>query len=177
MVDDDPGRKVVAVLFCDIVGSTRCAARLGDQRWRALLDRHHELVRAEIARYHGREILPTGDGFMAAFDRPSRAVKCGIAVVGVVRTLGLQIRIGVHVGECYVGSNGVSGIAVHVGARVSELARANEIFVTSTVRDLVAGSGLEFRNVGRRRLKGVPGTWRVLAVDLSKGTRPRDSMR
>jgi len=151
-------------LFTDIVGSTRRAAELGDRAWRDLLERHHALVRAELAHFRGREVDTAGDGFLAVFDGPGRAVRCAATTVRSVRSLGIEIRAGVHTGEVELADDGVRGIAVHIGARVSALAGAGEVLVSSTVRDLVAGSGLQFEDRGLHELKGVPDPWRVLAV-------------
>jgi class 3 adenylate cyclase len=157
-------RALATNLFTDIVGSTRLAADLGDRAWRELLERHHVLVRAELARFRGREVDTAGDGFLAIFDGPGRAVRCASAVVRNVRSLGIEIRADVHTGEVETAGDEVRGIAVHIGARVSALASAGEVLVSSTVRDLVAGSGLQFQDRGFHELKGVPDPWRVLAV-------------
>jgi class 3 adenylate cyclase len=160
----EPDRVLATILFTDMVGSTRLAAELGDRGWRELVERHHALVRAELARFRGREVDTAGDGFFAVFDGPGRAVRCASAVVRSVRSLGIEIRAGVHTGEIEMVGDGVRGIAVHIGARVSALASAGEVLVSSTVRDLVAGSGLQFEDRGLHELKGVPDPWRVLAV-------------
>ena len=160
-VDD---RVLATVLFTDIVGATESAARLGDKRWSELLGRHHDLVRRELQRFRGREIDTAGDGFFAAFDGPARAVRCACAVSGAVRSLGIELRAGVHTGECEVMGNKYGGIAVHIGARIAALAAAGEVMVSSTVKDLVAGSGLVFDDRGIRPLKGVPGRWPLFAV-------------
>ena len=152
------------LLFTDIVGSTDRAAAIGDHRWHQLLDQHDRSVRTELARYRGREVKMTGDGFLAAFDGPARAIRCGLAVARAARTIGVDVRIGVHTGECEVRGDDLAGIAVHIGARVAGLAGSGETLVTSTVRDLVAGSGISFDERGPFTLKGVPGTWTVLAV-------------
>jgi len=152
------------VLFTDIVGATERAAALGDRRWRDLLDTHHGVVREQLARFLGREIDTAGDGFLAAFDGPARAVRCARAVLQEVRRLGLEIRAGVHTGECEVMGDKLSGIAVHIGARVAGLAGAGEVLVSGTVKDLVAGSGIAFEDRGVQVLKGVPGEWRIYAV-------------
>ncbi len=157
-------RVLATILFTDIVGSTRRAAELGDRAWRDLLERHHALVRAELAHFRGREVDTAGDGFLAVFDGPGRAVRCAATTVRSVRSLGIEIRAGVHTGEVELADDGVRGIAVHIGARVSALAGAGEVLVSSTVRDLVAGSGLQFEDRGLHELKGVPDPWRVLAV-------------
>jgi class 3 adenylate cyclase len=160
----EPDRVLATILFTDIVGSTQLAAELGDRAWRELLERHHVLVRTELARLRGREVDTAGDGFLAVFDGPGRAVRCASAAVRSVRSLGIEIRAGVHTGEVEIAGDGVRGIAVHIGARVSALAGGGEVLVSSTVRDLVAGSGLQFEDRGFQELKGVPDPWRVLAV-------------
>lgn len=158
-------RVLATVLFTDIVGATERAASLGDRRWHDLLDGHHALVRRELARFRGREIDTAGDGFFATFDGPARAVRCACAISDVVRSLGIEIRAGVHTGECEVMDNKVGGIAVHIGARIATHANAGEVLVSNTVKDLVAGSGLSFRDQSVQRLKGVPGDWRLFAVE------------
>lgn len=158
-------RVLKTVLFTDIVGSTERAAEVGDRRWKELLDTHDRAIRRELERHRGIEVNTTGDGFLAAFDGPGRAVRCAQAVAGAARDCGLEVRSGLHTGECEVRGDDLAGIAVHIGARVSALAGPGEVLVTSTVRDLVAGSGIEFTDRGIRELKGVPGSWHVLAVD------------
>jgi class 3 adenylate cyclase len=153
------------VLFTDIVGSTEKAAALGDRRWRDLLDNHHATVRRNILRFRGREIKTTGDGFFAAFDGPARAVRCACALADEIRPLGIEVRAGLHTGECEVMGDDYGGIAVHIGARVAASAGPGEVLVSSTVKDLVAGSGLRFSDLGMRTLKGVPDEWRLFAVD------------
>jgi class 3 adenylate cyclase len=157
-------RVLATVLFTDVVGSTERAAALGDQAWHRLLERHNELLRAEIRRFGGREISTAGDGFLVTFDSPRRAIECARAAGSAVRAIGLEIRAGVHTGEIELAGDDVRGLAVHIGARIAGLAGGGEIFVSSTVRDLVAGSGLEFSDRGEQALKGVPGTWRVYEV-------------
>ena len=157
-------RVLATVLFTDIVGSTDKAAELGDARWRSLLDRHHALVRAELARFRGEELDNTGDGFFAAFDGPGRAIACALAIREAVRSLGLEIRAGLHTGECERMDGKLGGIAVPTGARVAALAQAGEVLVSQTVRDLVAGSEIEFGERGVHKLKGIPGEWRLYAV-------------
>ena len=152
------------MLFTDIVGSTERAADLGDHAWRELLQRHHGVVRGEIARFRGDEIDTAGDGVFASFDGPARAIGCACAVRQAVRDLGLEVRAGVHTGECELDGDKPRGIAVHIGARVAGEAQPGEVLVSSTVKDLVAGSGLEFEDRGVRDLKGVPGEWRLYAV-------------
>jgi class 3 adenylate cyclase/alpha-beta hydrolase superfamily lysophospholipase len=159
----EPDRVLKTVLFTDIVGSTERAVTLGDRRWRQPLDEHDAAIRRELKRFSGDEINTMGDGFLAAFDGPARAVHCAQAIVEDTRRLDLEIRAGLHTGECEVRGKNLAGIAVHTGARVSALAEPSEILVTSTVRDLVAGSGIEFTDRGRHELKGV-GEWQVLAV-------------
>jgi class 3 adenylate cyclase len=155
----EPDRVLATVLFTDIVGSTETAARLGDRRWRDLLDNHHALVRRELLRHRGREIGTSGDGFLATFDGPARAVRCACAISDAVRSLGIEVRAGIHTGECEVMGEKIGGISVHIGARVAALAQPGEVLVSSTVKDLVAGSGLSFRERGVEQLKGVPGEW------------------
>jgi pimeloyl-ACP methyl ester carboxylesterase len=160
----EPDRVLATVLFTDIVGSTVEAARLGDRRWRDLLERHNAVVREQLARFDGREVDTTGDGFLATFDGPARAIRCASAVHAGVRGLGLQLRAGIHTGECELVGGKVAGLAVHTGARVASVAGAGEVLVSSTVKDLVAGSGIEFEDRGAHELKGVPGEWRLFAV-------------
>ena len=160
----DPDRVLVTVLFLDIVGSTDRAAELGDRAWRSLLERFRGLVRAELERHRGSEVDTAGDGLLATFDGPARAVRCALAVRDGVLALGLEIRAGVHTGEVEVVGEDVAGIAVHIGARVMSEAGPSEVLVSRTVTDLVAGSGLGFEDRGERGLKGVPGAWRLYAV-------------
>jgi class 3 adenylate cyclase len=157
-------RVLTTLLFTDIVGSTDRAVALGDREWRDLLDRHHALVRAELERHRGREIDTAGDGFLATFDGPARAVRCACAIRDAVRTVSLEVRAGVHTGEVQLRGDGVAGIAVHAGARIAALAGAGEVLVSRTVTDLTAGSGLVFEPRGEHELKGVPGPWQVYAV-------------
>jgi class 3 adenylate cyclase/pimeloyl-ACP methyl ester carboxylesterase len=161
-VTDD--RVLATVLFTDIVDSTRRAAEMGDRDWRALLDAHDAVVRAQLARFRGREVNTTGDGFLAMFDGPQRAIRCAMAIRDAVHALGIQVRAGLHTGECEIRGDDIGGIAVHIGARVSAMAGANEVLVSSTLRDLVIGSGLEFEEHGAHQLKGLPGEWRLFAV-------------
>ena len=157
-------RVLKTVLFTDIVDSTARAAAEGDRRWHDLLDRHDATIRRELDRYRGDEVKTTGDGFLAAFDGPGRAINCAQAIATRSHDLGLEVRAGVHSGECELRGDDLAGIAVHIGARVASLAGPGEVLVTSTVRDLVNGSGIDFVDRGRHALKGVPGEWRVLAV-------------
>jgi len=161
----EPDRVLSTVLFTDIVGSTAHAARLGDERWRYLLQRHDELVRAELERWRGQEVKTVGDGFLATFDGPARAVRCAEAIVRGVEAEGLEVRAGLHTGECERIGDDVGGIAVHIGARVADLASAGEVLVSSTVKDLVVGSGLSFGERGTHELRGVPGEWRLFALE------------
>jgi pimeloyl-ACP methyl ester carboxylesterase len=160
----DPDRVLATVLFTDLVGSTEQARELGDRRWRELLESHHAAVRRELVRFGGREIDTAGDGFLASFDGPARAIRCATAVVGSVAGLGLQIRAGVHTGECEVHGDKLAGLAVHVGARVAAQASAGEVLVSNTVQDLIAGSGIELEDRGLFALKGLDGERRLYAV-------------
>jgi class 3 adenylate cyclase len=161
----EPERVLATVLFTDIVGSTEHAERLGDAKWRQLLDEHHALVRRQLEVFKGREVKTTGDGFLAAFDSPARAVQCARSVRDGVARLGIEIRAGLHSGECEVVGTDLAGIAVHVASRVQAAAGRGEVLVSSTVRDLVAGSGLRFTDRGRHTLKGLEGHWQLLAVE------------
>jgi class 3 adenylate cyclase/pimeloyl-ACP methyl ester carboxylesterase len=161
-VADD--RVLATVLFTDIVDSTRRAAEMGDRDWHALLDAHDAVVRAQLNRFRGREVNTSGDGFLAMFDGPQRAIRCAMAIRDAVQSLGIEVRAGLHTGECEVRGDDIGGIAVHIGARVSALAGPNDVLVSSTLRDLVIGSGLEFDDRGAHHLKGVPGEWRLFAV-------------
>ena len=158
-------RVLATVLFTDIVGSTEKAAALGDRRWRDLLDNHHATIRRNLARFRGHEVKTTGDGILATFDGPARGVRCACAIADEIRPLGIEVRSGLHTGECEMTEDDVGGIAVHIGARVAALAGAGEVLVSSTVKDLVAGSGLRFGDRGSQSLKGVPGKWRIFAVE------------
>jgi class 3 adenylate cyclase/pimeloyl-ACP methyl ester carboxylesterase len=159
-------RVLATVLFTDIVASTERLAELGDQEWRAHLDDHDAMVRTQLERFRGREINTAGDGFFATFDGPARAVRCAQAIADGARPLGIDVRAGVHVGECEVRGDDLAGIAVHIGARVCALAQPGEVLATTTVRDLVAGSGIEFADRGCHTLKGVPGKWTILAAEV-----------
>jgi class 3 adenylate cyclase len=163
--ETEPDRMLATVLFTDIVDSTPKAIELGDRRWRDLLEDHNALVRRELVRFRGHEIDTIGDGFLATFDGPARAIRCARAVVDGVHGLGLSIRAGLHTGECEIADGKVAGIAVHTGARVAALASADEVLVSSTVKDLVAGSGITFTERGPHELKGIPGEWRLFAVE------------
>jgi class 3 adenylate cyclase len=159
-----PDRVLATVLFTDIVGSTERAAVLGDSEWTRLLERHHALVRRQLAHFRGDEVDTAGDGFLATFDGPARAITCACAIRDEVRSIGLNIRTGLHTGECELVDGKIAGIAVNVGSRVASQAAPGEVLVSSTVKDLVAGSGIEFEERGEHELKGVPGTWRLYAV-------------
>ena len=160
----DPDRILATVLFTDIVASTEWAASLGDRRWREVLEAHDELVRRELDRHRGREVNTTGDGFVASFDGPARAIRCAVAIVRAAQRMGIDVRAGIHTGECEVRGLDLGGLAVHIAARVGALAAPGEVLVSQTVKDLVIGSGLEFLDKGEQELKGVPGLWRLFAV-------------
>jgi class 3 adenylate cyclase/dienelactone hydrolase len=163
--EHEPDRALATVLFTDIVDSTRHAAERGDHTWREVLERHDTLVRRELERFRGREVKTTGDGFLAVFDGPARAIRCARAIAdATIDEVGLQVRAGVHTGECEIRGDDVGGIAVHIGARVAHIAGPGRVLVSSTVKDLVVGSGLGFVDGGEHDLKGVPGRWRVFAV-------------
>jgi len=163
--EQEPDRVLATVLFTDIVRSSERASALGDRGWRELLERHHALVRRELLRFRGRELDTAGDGFLASFDGPARAVRCACAIVESMRELDLEIRAGLHTGECELLDGKVAGIAVHTGARVAALAEPGEVLVSSTVKDLVAGYGIRFADRGVRELAGVPGEWHLFAVE------------
>ena len=160
----EPDRILTTVLFTDIVDATKRAVQMGDRGWKELLRQHHFIVRQQLDRHRGREIDTAGDGFFASFDGPARAVRCGRAIVDAVRSLQMEIRAGVHTGECEVMGDKLGGIAVHIGARVLAQAAPGEVLVSGTVKDLVAGSGIQFEERGVHQLKGVPGQWRLLAA-------------
>jgi class 3 adenylate cyclase len=159
-------RVLATVLFTDIVEATRKAVELGDERWRELLESHHTLIRQELKRFRGREVDTAGDGFLAAFDGPARAIHAAVAIVNGLLPLGIRVRAGIHTGECDVLGDKLSGVAVHTGARVASLAGPGEVLVSSTVKDLVAGSGLRFGDHGAHELKGIPGRWQLYSVDM-----------
>jgi class 3 adenylate cyclase len=160
-------RILTTVVFTDIVESTTRAASLGDHRWRALLDAHDRTVRDQLRRFRGREINTTGDGFVASFDGPARAIRCAQTIMGATEALGIELRAGLHTGECEVRGDDLGGLAVHIAARVAGLATRGEVLVSGTVKDLVVGSGIEFSERGEHQLKGVPGSWRLFAVQSS----------
>jgi class 3 adenylate cyclase len=173
LIDDEArfDRVLATVMFTDIVDSTHTSAELGDRRWRELLERHHAVVRALLSRYRGSEVDTAGDGFFATFDGPARGIRCAQAIVDAVRPLGLEVRAGLHTGEVETIDDKVGGIAVTIGARVGAAAEASEVLVSQTVKDLVAGSGLEFENRGEHDLKGVPDRWRLYRV-IESSRRP-----
>jgi pimeloyl-ACP methyl ester carboxylesterase len=160
----EPDRVLATVLFTDIVGSTEHASRVGDRAWTDLVERHHAAIRRELDRFRGREIDTAGDGFLSTFDGPARAARCALEAAQVVRPLGLEIRAGLHTGEVELAGDKVRGLAVHIGSRIASLAGPGEVLSSSTVKDLVAGSGLRFEERGEHELKGVPGRWWVFAV-------------
>jgi class 3 adenylate cyclase len=160
----EPDRVLSTVMFTDIVGSTQRAAELGDARWRELLADHHTAVRTELMRFRGREVKTLGDGFLATFDGPARAIRCGQAISAGARSLGIEVRIGLHTGEVELIGDDVGGIAVHIAARVGALATAGEVLASSTIRDLVAGSGICFADRGAQRLPGIADEWRLFAA-------------
>jgi class 3 adenylate cyclase len=160
----EPDRVLATVLFTDIVESTRRAAELGDQAWRNVLATHHQLIREELVRHRGREIKTTGDGFLATFDGPARAIRCAAAILGALRAIGIDVRSGLHTGEVELMDGDVGGIAVHIAARIAGSAGSGEVLVSSTVKELVVGSGIEFQDRGVRKLKGIPDPWRLYAV-------------
>jgi class 3 adenylate cyclase len=159
-----PDRVLATVMFTDIVDSTTRASEMGDRRWRDLVEEHDRLVRARLERYRGQEVKSLGDGFLATFDGPGRAIRCAADLRDGVRRLGLELRAGLHTGECEVAGGDIRGIAVNIGARVGATAGPGEVLVSQTVKDLVAGSGLDFEDRGEHELKGVPGSWRLYSV-------------
>jgi class 3 adenylate cyclase/esterase/lipase len=163
--ESEPDRVLATVLFTDIVGSSEHAVALGDREWRKRLEQHHELVRRQLVRFRGREVDTAGDGFFASFDGPARAIRCACAISEAVGEMGLDVRAGLHTGECEVVDGKVAGIAVHTGARVASQAQPGEVLVSSTVKDLVAGSEIQFTDRGVAALKGIPGEWRLFAVE------------
>ena len=163
--EQEPDRLLATVLFTDIVGSSEKAAALGDRAWAELLERHHSVVRRELVRFRGSEVDTAGDGFFASFDGPARAIRCACAIVEAMPQLGLDVRAGLHTGECELVDGKAAGIAVHTGARVASHAQRGEVLVSSTVKDLVAGSGLAFQDRGEHELKGIPGVWRLFGVE------------
>ena len=161
----EPDRVLTTVMFTDIVGSTEQAAELGDARWRELLSAHQDAVRRELARCGGREVKTLGDGCLATFDGPARAIRCGQAIVAAARSAGLDVRIGLHSGEVELVGNDVAGIAVHIASRIGALAAGGEVLVSSTVKDLVAGSGIRFEDRGAKQLKGISDEWRLFSAE------------
>jgi class 3 adenylate cyclase len=157
-------RILTTVLFTDIVGSTERASALGDQRWRSLLDNHDHTVRDQLRRFRGNEINTTGDGFVVSFDGPARAIRCAQVIIEATAKLGIDVRVGLHTGECEVRGDDLGGLAVHIASRVGASARPGEVLVSGTVKDLVVGSGIEFTERGEHELKGVPGLWKLFAV-------------
>jgi class 3 adenylate cyclase len=160
----EPDRVLATVLFTDIVGSSEKAAALGDRAWRALLERHHDAIRRQLGRFRGHEVDTAGDGFFATFDGPARAIHCACAIRDDLVGLGLEVRSGLHTGECERVGEKVAGIAVHIGARVAAVAQPGEVLVSRTVKDLVAGSDIELHDRGEHKLKGIPGEWQLFAV-------------
>jgi len=164
--ESEVDRVLATVMFTDIIDSTKRLIEHGDREWKAVLDRHDALIDRALDRYRGRKVNPTGDGVLATFDGPARAVQCACAIRDGVAALGIEIRAGVHTGEIELRGDDVSGLAVHLGARVAAFAGPSEVLVTRTVTDLVAGSGLNFTGRGEHELKGLPGSWPLYAVDL-----------
>jgi class 3 adenylate cyclase len=171
----EPDRVLATVLFTDICNSTVEAVRLGDRRWRERLVEHHALVREQLARFRGHEVDTAGDGFFATFDGPARAVRCACAVRDAMRALGLEIRAGLHTGEVEIAGEKASGVAVHIAARVVASAGSGEVVVSSTVKDLVSGAAIEFRDRGAHVLKGIPGEWRLFSVVDPQAATPHAS--
>ena len=162
--EPETDRVLATVLFTDIVGSTERASEIGDRRWRELLEEHEQAFRRELERQGGREVKTTGDGFLATFDGPARAIRCAKAATSAIRALGIDIRAGIHTGECERRNGDIGGIAVHIGARVMSQAGPGEVLVSNTVKDLTVGSDIEFEERGEHELKGVPGSWRLYAA-------------
>jgi pimeloyl-ACP methyl ester carboxylesterase/class 3 adenylate cyclase len=162
--EPEPERKLLTVLFTDIVDSTERGAELGDRRWRELLEGHDEVVREQLGRYRGREVKTTGDGFLATFDGPARGIECARAIAAAMRPLGIEVRAGLHTGECEIRGEDIGGITVNIGARISALAGAGEVLVSGTVKDLVVGSDIAFEPRGSHALKGVPGEWAIFSA-------------
>jgi len=163
-LEAEPERVLATILFTDIVGSTERAAELGDSRWHVLLEQHHALIRHQLALFRGKELDTAGDGFFASFDGPARAIRCASAITGAAKELGLELRAGLHTGECELVDGKVAGIAVHTGARVASQAQPGEVIVSSTVKDLVAGSGIAFEDRGEHQLKGISEAWHLYGV-------------
>ena len=163
-LDSEFERVLTTVLFSDIVGSTERVAAVGDHRWRATLDAHDKAVRDQLRIFRGREIKTTGDGFLASFDGPARAIRCAQAINDAMNPIGVELRMGLHTGECEVRGDDLAGLAVHIAARIGALATSREILVSSTLKDLVIGSPIEFTQRGTHDLKGVPGSWTLFAV-------------
>jgi class 3 adenylate cyclase len=163
-------RVLATVLFTDIVGSTERAVEMGDHRWRQLLEQHHAITRQLLRRWRGEELDVAGDGFFARFDGPARGIRCALDIANETRQLGIEVRAGLHTGECELVDGKVGGLAVHIGARVAGMAGAGEVLVSRTVRDLVAGSGIQFEDRGLNALKGIPGEWELYAAKLPVGT-------
>jgi pimeloyl-ACP methyl ester carboxylesterase len=161
-----PDRVLSTILFTDIVDSTKKATEIGDDRWKKLLVTHNDLVRSELAKFRGREIKSTGDGFVAIFDGPGRGVQCAREIIASGKKLGISIRAGLHTGECELVGNDIAGVAVHIASRISGLSDGNEVLVSSTVKDLVSGSGIQFQNIGTRSLKGVEGRWHLYSAPI-----------
>jgi class 3 adenylate cyclase len=162
--DREPDRMLATVLFTDICGSTEHVAQMGDRSWRFMLERHDALFRRALERHRGREVKRTGDGFLATFDGPARAIRCAADVAGAVGSIGLQVRAGLHTGELEVMDGDLGGLAVHIAARVMDRAAPSEVLVSSTVKDLVVGSGIDFQERGAHELRGIPGEWQLFSV-------------
>jgi class 3 adenylate cyclase len=162
--DVEVNRILTTVMFTDIVGSTEQVSQMGDRAWRLLLDAHDRAVREQLRRFRGREVNTTGDGFVASFDGPGRAIRCARHIIEAAAAIGIDVRAGLHTGECEVRGDDLGGLAVHIAARVTSLAALGEVLISNTVKDLVVGAGIEFDDRGEHDLKGVPGTWRLYAV-------------